>query len=49
MWDIFSDHFLITFCVHVAGSVNKAAVRELEKIDAFFSQYADKFDEISIG
>jgi hypothetical protein len=31
------------------GSVNKAAVRELEKIDAFFSQYADKFDETSIG
>ncbi|CAM6011891.1 unnamed protein product [Sphagnum balticum] len=31
------------------GSVNKAAVRELEKIDAFFSQYAEKFDETSIG
>ncbi|CAM6037755.1 unnamed protein product [Sphagnum compactum] len=31
------------------SSVNKAAVRELEKIDAFFSQYADKFDETSIG
>ncbi|CAK9198696.1 unnamed protein product [Sphagnum jensenii] len=33
----------------MTSSVNKAAVRELEKIDAFFSQYADKFDETSIG
>ncbi|CAM6021942.1 unnamed protein product [Sphagnum balticum] len=30
-------------------SGNKAALRELEKIDAFFSQYVEKFDETSIG
>jgi hypothetical protein len=31
------------------GSENKAALRELEKIDTFFSQYVEKFDETSIG
>ncbi|CAK9274636.1 unnamed protein product [Sphagnum jensenii] len=30
-------------------SGNKAALRELEKIDTFFSQYVEKFDETSIG
>ena len=35
-------------CIDVITG-NKAAIKELEKIDGLFSQYADKTDESSIG
>jgi hypothetical protein len=31
------------------GTGNKAAIKELEKIDGLFNQYADKADDNSIG
>lgn len=31
------------------GTGNKAAIKELEKIDGLFNQYAEKTDDSSIG
>jgi len=33
----------------LARAGNKAAAKELEKIDGFFNQYADKADDNCIG